>query len=76
MDLFINGWIFPGLNSNSIVFIPKLKGANVLEQLCPIVISNFKLKLITKIIVDRLVVLMPFLISKEQHGFIQGKMLI
>ncbi|CAK8535928.1 unnamed protein product [Lathyrus sativus] len=68
-DFFINGWILPSYNSNSIVLIPKVKGVDDLDSLRPIALSNFKFKLISKIIVDRLATLMPFLVSEEQCGF-------
>lgn len=60
LEFFINGWILPGFNSNSIILIPKVKGVNMLEQFRPIAILNFKFKLVSKIIVDRLAALMPF----------------
>lgn len=69
----IFGWLLPGFNVNTIIIIPKVKGATLLDLFKPIVVSNFKFKIITKILADRLASIMPFLISKEQKGFIQGR---
>lgn len=35
--------------------------------------ANFKFKIISKILADRLAQIMPELISKQQRGFIQGR---
>jgi hypothetical protein len=37
--------------------------------------ANFKFKIITKIIADRLAQVLPSLISKEQRGFVNGRQL-
>lgn len=47
--------------------------ADSIDKFRPIALSNFKFKLITKIIADRLAKIMPHVISKEQKGFIQGR---
>ncbi|XP_058783724.1 uncharacterized protein LOC131658449 [Vicia villosa] len=70
---FISDWLLPGFNANSIILIPKVKGSDSLDLFKPILVSNFKFKIITKILADRLASIMPFLISKEQRGFIQGR---
>jgi len=42
-------------------------------QFRQIALANFKFKVISKILADRLAVLMPHIISKEQRGFIKGR---
>lgn len=72
LELFHFGWILHGFNTNTIVLIPKIKCVDTLDQFRPIVISNFKFKLISKTIVDILVALMSYLVTHEQQGFIMG----
>lgn len=55
------------------MLIPKNNGVHSLDQLCHIVISNFKFKIISKIIEDRLATIMPNLVNREQRGFIQSR---
>jgi hypothetical protein len=57
------------------VLIPKSSNADVVEQFRPIAMANFKFKIISKIIADRLAIIMPSIISPEQRGFIQGRLI-
>ncbi|XP_058783255.1 uncharacterized protein LOC131657925 [Vicia villosa] len=72
-QFFLHGWIPKGYNANSIVLIPKSKDAETLSDYRPIALANFKFKIITKILADRLASLLPSLISFEQKGFIKGR---
>ena len=53
-SFFATGSLFSGLNSNLMVLIPKVLGANSMNKLCPIILSNFIFKIITRILADRL----------------------
>lgn len=55
------------------VLIPKTTNADTMDQFRPIAMANFKFKIISKIIADRLAQIMPIIISEEQRGFIQGR---
>lgn len=55
------------------MMLPKTNDADTMDEFRPITLSNFKFKIITKIIIDRLVSFMPTLVSLEQRGFIQGR---
>jgi hypothetical protein len=44
----------PNFNSNTLVLIPKIDNADSVNDYRPIAIANFKFKLISKIITDRL----------------------
>jgi hypothetical protein len=70
LQFFQTGWILPNYNSNTMVLIPKSSNADVVEQFRPIAMANFKFKIISKIIADRLAIIMPSIISPEQRGFI------
>jgi hypothetical protein len=47
--------------------------ANTIAQFRPIDLANFKFKIISKVLADRLAQIMPSIISKEQRGFIKGR---
>jgi hypothetical protein len=73
MEFFSTSWILPGFNSNIIALIPKSPDASTIAQYRPIAMANFKFKIITKIIADRLASILPNLISDEQKGFIKDR---
>ncbi|KAK2430924.1 hypothetical protein QL285_029213 [Trifolium repens] len=53
--------------------LPKFPEACSIDQYRPIAMANFKFKIISKILADRLASIMPGLISDEQKGFIHGR---
>jgi hypothetical protein len=73
LQFFISGWILPNYNSNTIILIPKSHSADTIEQFRPMAMANFKFKIISKVLADRLASIMPSLISKEQRGFIKSR---
>jgi hypothetical protein len=73
LEFFTTSWILPGFNSNIIALLPKFSAASSIDQYRPIAMANFKFKIISKIIADRLATIMPNLISVEQKGFIHGR---
>lgn len=73
LPLFNQGWLTPNFNANILVLIPKVKEANCLGQYRLIALANFKFKIISKILVNRLFTILPNLISPEQKGFVPGR---
>jgi hypothetical protein len=73
LEFFTSSWILPGFNSNIISLLPKFPEASSIDQYRPIAMANFKFKIISKILADRLASIMPGLISEEQKGFIHGR---
>ncbi|PNX90569.1 ribonuclease H, partial [Trifolium pratense] len=73
LEFFTSSSILPGFNSNVIALIPKTPDASSIDQYRPIAMANFKFKIISKIIADRLASIMPSLISDEQKGFIHDR---
>ncbi|GAU48947.1 hypothetical protein TSUD_285360 [Trifolium subterraneum] len=67
------GWLSPNFNANILVLIPKITNAESVNQYRPIVIANFKFKLISKILANRLAPLMPAITSIQQRDFIKGR---
>ena len=61
------------MNNNMVSLIPKIQGANSIEDYRPIVVSNFKFKIISKILADRLVLVAARIISPNQYGFVQDR---
>lgn len=70
---FLNNYIMPNLNSNLLILIPKVIGADTLDNFRPIALANFQFKIITKILGDRLGIIAAKIISTHQRGFIPGR---
>lgn len=73
LDFFINSWMMPNFNANTLILIPKIPNADEDTHYRPIALANFKYKIISKILADRVAAIMPTIISPEQKGFIQGR---
>ena len=73
LQFFKTGWILPNFNSNNIVLIPKTNNAGSVGDYRPIALANFKFKIISKILADRLAKIMPAITSVQQRGFIKGR---
>jgi len=73
IQFFQTGWLPPNYNSNTLILIPYYPNADSIDQYRPIALVNFKFKIITKVLADRLSHILPNLISKEQRGFIRGR---
>ncbi|XP_026400218.1 uncharacterized protein LOC113296095 [Papaver somniferum] len=63
----------PGVNSNFLVLLPKIKGAKRADQFRPIGLSNFFFKILTKIITVRMSTLLHKLVSPQQCAFVKGR---
>lgn len=70
---FKHNYIMPNLNSNLLILIPKIVGADNLDNFRPIALANFQFKLITKILADRMGMIASKIISIQQKGFIPGR---
>ena len=55
------------------MLIPKSNNADSVDQYRPIAVANFKFKVISKILADRLASIMPAITSVQQRGFISGR---
>jgi len=73
LEFFTRDWILPNFNANTIILIPKVPDAISVGQHRPIALANFKFKIISKILADRLAPFMNLIISPEQRGFIKGR---
>jgi len=53
--------------------ISKIQGAHSIKDFRPITVTNFNFKIISKILVDKLVVVASKIISPNQYGFVKGR---
>lgn len=65
LEFFTTGWILPNFNANTLILIPKSPYADSIDKHRPIALANFKLKVLSKIMADRLATILPNIISKE-----------
>ena len=75
-SFFSDGFVLPNFNSNLLVLIPKVSGADSVSQLRPIALANFVFKIITRIMADRLSPIASRIISPQQSAFIRGRSII
>lgn len=72
------GWFehgtFPsGLNSTVITFIPMCMDTTTMKDLRPIALLNMVYKIVTKVLANRLKVVLPNIIYETQLDFIKGR---
>ncbi|XP_039690616.1 uncharacterized protein [Medicago truncatula] len=72
-EFFLGGELPPNINSNMIVLIPKIPGPKAMGNYRPIALANFKFKIVTKILADRLASITSRIISIEQPGFVYDR---
>lgn len=71
---WLNEKSFPtNLNVTTIVLIPKKEGADSMKNLRPIALCNVLYKIIAKVLSNRLKLLLPGIISKNQSAFVPGR---
>jgi len=61
------------INSSHITLIPKIDGAKLVSEFRPISLLNCSVKLVTKLLANRLQPLITSLIHKNQYGFIRKR---
>ena len=72
LQFFQTGWLPSNYNANTLILIPKTPNVDI-DQYRPLALSNFKFKIILKVLAYSLSQFLPNLISKEQRGFIKGR---
>ncbi|CAH9113266.1 unnamed protein product [Cuscuta europaea] len=72
-EFFMGISIPKALSSILIVLIPKVPNPSSFGEFRPICISNFVSKVCTKVLTDRLSMILPKIISPEQIGFMKNK---
>ena len=72
-QFYKKNWVLPGMNSNVVSLIPKFLGVESIKDYRPIAITNFKFKIISKILAYRLALVAARIISPNQYEFVQGR---
>ncbi|CAM8896820.1 unnamed protein product [Rhodiola kirilowii] len=70
-----NEVINPTLNATLIVLVPKVQKVEKVEQLRPISLCNVVMKIVTKVLANRLKDILPHIISQSQSAFIGGRLI-
>ena len=72
-EFFENGKILKQANCTFVTVIPKVKNPEYVKDLRPISCCNTTLKIITKILADRIRMVLPDIISVGQGAFVPGR---
>jgi hypothetical protein len=71
-----SGLVLLALNATFLTLIPKEDRVTNPKQFRPIALCNVIYKVITKVIATRLKPILPYLISKEQSGYVEGRQIM
>jgi hypothetical protein len=71
-----SGQVLSALNATFLTLIPKEERVTHPRQFRPISLCNVIYKIITKVIATRLKPILPFIISKEQAGYVEGRQIM
>ncbi|GJR29918.1 RNA-directed DNA polymerase, eukaryota [Tanacetum coccineum] len=75
-DFFMNGCFPRGCNSSFIALIPKIQDAKFVKDFRPISLIGSVYKSIAKILVNRLCLVLPYLISDVQSAFVSNRQIL
>lgn len=74
-SFFESGFILKELNTTNLVLIPKTPTPETLTQFRPISLWNLNLKIITKVLANRLKPILGGVISPQQSAFVPGRLI-
>jgi hypothetical protein len=68
--------VLPSLNATFLALIPKENKVTTLNHFRPVALCNVIYKLLTKVIAKCLKIIIPFIISQEQSGYMEGRQIM
>jgi exonuclease III len=71
-----SGQVLQAFNATFLTLIPKEERVTNPKHFRPIALCNVIYKIITKVIANRLKPILPFVISKEQAGYVEGRQIM
>lgn len=75
-SFFLKGFLPKGINSTILALIPKKTDATEMKDYRPISCCNVLYKIISKILANRLKVLLPLIIAPNQSAFVKDRLLM
>ncbi|XP_058783870.1 uncharacterized protein LOC131658613 [Vicia villosa] len=75
LSILNNGQDTTLINSTFIALIPKIKHPRLPQDFRPISLCNVVMKVVTKVIANRIKELLPEIISEEQSAFVKGRLI-
>lgn len=73
MIFFLEGGTIPrGVNATVLALIPKVQNPSSFSEFRPISLCNFLYNIFSKLITKRLAVVLPNILSEQQHAFVKG----
>lgn len=76
LDFLKSGHMVPGINATNIVLILKVKSREKMSDFHPISFCNVIYKIISKVLANRLKLILPQIISPTQSAFVLGRLII
>ncbi|KAL9679495.1 hypothetical protein QQ045_017358 [Rhodiola kirilowii] len=64
-----------GVNKTLITLIPKCRNPKKIEEYRPISLCNVSVKIVTKVLANRLKTILPSIISESQSAFVLGRLI-